>query len=69
MIYWNHRLFHVPFFYKNFHKLHHSYKAPTAFSVTAIHPVECAFFQTLYMLPMFTIPVHWGECTSAVEIL
>ncbi|CAG0921884.1 unnamed protein product [Notodromas monacha] len=63
-IYWNHRLFHVPFFYKNFHKLHHSYKVPTAYSVTAIHPVECVFFQTLYVLPVFTIPCHWAVyCT------
>ena len=25
---------------RHFHKLHHTYKQPTAFSVTAIHPVE-----------------------------
>ncbi|GBP79318.1 Delta(7)-sterol 5(6)-desaturase erg32 [Eumeta japonica] len=33
-----HRLYHTPWLYKNFHKLHHKYKQPTAFSVTAIHP-------------------------------
>ncbi|KAF4532383.1 hypothetical protein B566_EDAN004464 [Ephemera danica] len=40
LTYWFHRIYHTPFLYKNFHKLHHKYKQPTAFSVTAIHPIE-----------------------------
>jgi len=57
--YWNHRLFHTPWLYKNFHKLHHTYKQPTAFSVTAIHPVEFVYLQICLILPAFFIPVHW----------
>ncbi|KAJ9580292.1 hypothetical protein L9F63_004054 [Diploptera punctata] len=54
-----HRLYHTPFLYKNFHKLHHKYKQPTAFSVTAIHPVEIMHIQITLMLPIFVFPVHF----------
>jgi len=57
--YWGHRFFHWPFLYRNFHKLHHTYKQPTAFSVTAIHPVEFLVFQCVYISPMFIFTVHW----------
>ncbi|KAK9718005.1 Fatty acid hydroxylase [Popillia japonica] len=55
-----HRLYHVPFLYKHFHKMHHKYKQPTAFSVTAIHPVESIHIQLTLILPIFVIPLHWG---------
>ncbi|XP_023945202.2 lathosterol oxidase-like [Bicyclus anynana] len=54
-----HRLYHTPWLYKRFHKLHHKYKQPTAFSVTAIHPVEIMHVQLTMCLPLFTLPVHW----------
>ncbi|XP_044258866.1 delta(7)-sterol 5(6)-desaturase erg31-like isoform X2 [Tribolium madens] len=57
--YWMHRIYHTPFLYRNFHKLHHKYKQPTAFSVTAIHPVEALHIQLMYILPLFIIPTHW----------
>ncbi|KAK2719972.1 uncharacterized protein LOC136036473 [Artemia franciscana] len=57
--YWFHRTYHTPFLYKNFHKMHHYYKQPTAFSVTAIHPVEFVNMQFVQILPMYTMPVHW----------
>jgi lathosterol oxidase len=53
-------MFHWPFLYKNFHKLHHTYKQPTAFSVTAIHPIEFVMFQSIYISPMFLFKIHWG---------
>jgi len=56
--YWYHRVYHLPFLYKHFHKLHHTYKQPTAFSVTAIHPVEFLSIQMIYIMPMFVIPIH-----------
>ncbi|KAJ3666791.1 hypothetical protein Zmor_002222 [Zophobas morio] len=59
MTYWMHRIYHIPFLYRNFHKLHHKYKQPTAFSVTAIHPVEALHIQLMDTLPLFTIPTHW----------
>ncbi|KYB29129.1 putative C-5 sterol desaturase-like Protein [Tribolium castaneum] len=57
--YWMHRIYHTPFLYRNFHKLHHKYKQPTAFSVTAIHPVEALHIQLMDILPLFIIPTHW----------
>jgi len=64
LTYWSHRVFHLPFLYRNFHKLHHTYKQPTAFSVTAIHPAEFLFNQCIIISPMFLIPVHFSAyCT------
>jgi len=58
--YWLHRIYHMPFLYKHFHKLHHTYKQPTAFSVTAIHPVEFLNIQAVYIAPMFLMDIHAG---------
>lgn len=57
--YWMHRWFHMPYLYQRFHKRHHRYKQPTAFSVTAIHPVEITAMQLVLTVPLFTFPVHW----------
>lgn len=59
--YWTHRIYHTPFLYKHFHKIHHKYKQPTAFSVTAIHPVEIIHMQLVLFSPGFIFPVHWSE--------
>jgi len=60
LTYWAHRILHWPWMYKKFHKLHHTYKQPTAFSSTAIHPVEFMSIQTIYISPMFLFPVHFA---------
>uniref|UniRef100_A0A1B6DA27 Fatty acid hydroxylase domain-containing protein n=1 Tax=Clastoptera arizonana TaxID=38151 RepID=A0A1B6DA27_9HEMI len=58
--YWAHRMYHTPFLYKHFHKLHHRYKQPTAFSVTAIHPVEIVHIQIITQAPfIFLVPVNF----------
>ncbi|XP_018578004.1 lathosterol oxidase-like [Anoplophora glabripennis] len=57
--YWLHRTYHLPFLYKRFHKLHHKYKHPTAFSVTAIHPFESLHIQLTLTMPLFLVPLHW----------
>ncbi|XP_059617724.1 uncharacterized protein LOC132262467 [Phlebotomus argentipes] len=64
--YWLHRIYHFPFLYKRFHKLHHTYKQPTAFSVTAIHPVEIVHIQITLLLPIFLIPIHWAPFYGVV---
>lgn len=60
LTYWHHRLYHMPFLYKYFHKLHHTYKQPTAFSVTAIHPVEFLHIQAVLISPLFLWPTHFA---------
>ena len=51
---------------QHFHKLHHTYKQPTAFSVTAIHPVEFLNIQAVYISPMFTVPMYAREYTTKI---
>merc|ERR1711894_387144 len=36
----------------------HTYKQPTAFSVTAIHPVEFLNIQAIYIAPMFLMKIY-----------
>lgn len=59
LTYWAHRIFHMPYLYQRFHRTHHKYAQPTAFSVTAIHPVEISVMQLLLIVPLFTVPIHW----------
>jgi lathosterol oxidase len=56
--YYLHRLMHKPFLYKHLHKWHHYYTTPTAFSVSAFHPVEFWFFQLVHFLPVFVWPLQ-----------
>lgn len=69
LTYWHHRFYHLPFFYKNFHKLHHKYKQPTAFSVTAIHPFEFVHMQAVLVSPMVLFPVHWTVFVTILAYL
>ncbi|GAA6038280.1 hypothetical protein JCM8097_003919 [Rhodosporidiobolus ruineniae] len=38
--YWAHRLFHLPYFYKRIHKIHHTYSAPFGLAAEYAHPIE-----------------------------
>ena len=58
MAYYSHKLLHTPFFYKLIHKHHHRYHSPTPYSVLAMSPFELALYQSLFLIPLFTIPVH-----------
>ncbi|XP_035213324.1 putative methylsterol monooxygenase DDB_G0269788 [Stegodyphus dumicola] len=60
LFYYYHRMFHLPAVYKAYHKYHHRYKQPTAFSSTAMHPLEFVILQSAIFIPMFTIPVHYA---------
>ena len=56
--YYSHKLLHTPWFYKTFHKHHHRYHSPTAYSAIAMSPFEALFFQSLFVVPLFTAPIH-----------
>eukprot|EP00731_Ephydatia_muelleri_P028449 Em0020g93a len=54
MTYWIHRLFHTPFLYKHFHKVHHRYHHPTGLASYYFHPVDLAVGVSV---PLFTGPL------------
>ncbi|XP_035215092.1 methylsterol monooxygenase 1-like isoform X2 [Stegodyphus dumicola] len=66
LFYYYHRIFHWPAIYKTYHKVHHRYKQPTAFSATAMHPLEFFVLQTVTFIPMFTIPIHYAVFIGVV---
>lgn len=56
--YWTHRLLHLPWFYKRWHKVHHSAPNPSPWAAFCFHPIE-ALLESLYMpLIVFTVPSH-----------
>lgn len=56
--YWTHRLLHLPWFYKKWHKVHHSSPNPSPWAAFCFHPVE-AVIESLYMpIIAFTVPAH-----------
>jgi len=57
--YWWHRLMHLPWFYKTFHKLHHAYKSPEPFDDMYINPLEAVGYYIILYSPPFTIRMHW----------
>ena len=38
--YWVHRAFHFKFLFRRVHRVHHRFVAPSAYTATAMHPVE-----------------------------
>jgi lathosterol oxidase len=57
-LYAAHRLYHRPAAFRLIHRWHHRNTTPTAFTATAMHPVEFATYQTITMAPLFVLPVH-----------
>lgn len=43
VFYWLHRLFHLPFLYKRFHKFHHRYYQPVGLTAEYFHTFEYLF--------------------------
>ena len=56
--YW-HRILHFPFFYKNFHKMHHYYKSPKPFDDVMIHPMEATVYYYWSWGVISWIPMHY----------
>lgn len=55
--YW-HRMMHLPFFYKNFHKIHHYYKSPEPWDDMYIHPIEAFGYYCILYSPPFIFNTH-----------
>jgi lathosterol oxidase len=60
LLYWAHRILHVPFLFRHIHRYHHRYLAPDAYTAMAMHPLEFATYQTVMLLPLFVLPLHAG---------
>lgn len=56
--YWLHFTFHrVPMLYRNIHRVHHQFTAPSLLSGLAFHPIE-GFLFVSPLLGLFWFPVH-----------
>ena len=53
-----HRCLHHQWFYGHFHKVHHRYQPPTAFSAIAIHPLEFVAFVLGGQWVFWIVPIH-----------
>ena len=54
--YLTHRLFHLPFFYRHFHHIHHQTTNPTALTILRFHPIESASL-TIFYLAAMALPI------------
>jgi lathosterol oxidase len=60
-LYWMHRLMHRPLLFRVIHRWHHRTLSPTAFTASAMHPLEFAVYQAAAMTPLFVFPIPaWG---------
>jgi len=56
--YWTHRLMHHPRLFRWFHLVHHKSTNPSPWAAYAFHPLEAIVEAGIYIIIVFTIPVH-----------
>jgi Delta7-sterol 5-desaturase len=56
--YWTHRLMHHPAIFKLVHLIHHKSTNPSPFAAYAFHPLEAVIESGIFIIFVFTIPVH-----------
>lgn len=56
--YWTHRLMHHPKLYRWFHAVHHASTNPSPWAAYAFHPLEAVVEIGIFVVFLFTIPVH-----------
>ncbi|HLG38052.1 MAG TPA: sterol desaturase family protein [Chitinophagaceae bacterium] len=56
--YWMHRLMHHPKLFKLFHLVHHKSTNPSPWAAYAFHPLEAVAESLIFVIFLFTIPVH-----------
>lgn len=47
IFYWEHRILHTPWLYRNVHKVHHEHKITTSLATSYAHPIEYIFANLL----------------------
>eukprot|EP00928_Gymnodinium_smaydae_P073820 TRINITY_DN5694_c0_g2_i4.p1 TRINITY_DN5694_c0_g2~~TRINITY_DN5694_c0_g2_i4.p1 ORF type:complete len:258 (-),score=11.39 TRINITY_DN5694_c0_g2_i4:149-922(-) len=53
-----HRALHFPALYRTVHKVHHTFKQPTAFSALALHPFDMLLLQGGIYVGLYVMPLH-----------
>jgi sterol desaturase/sphingolipid hydroxylase (fatty acid hydroxylase superfamily) len=56
--YWVHRLMHYPKLFRLFHLVHHKSNNPSPWAAYAFHPLEAVLESLIFVVFLFTIPVH-----------
>jgi sterol desaturase/sphingolipid hydroxylase (fatty acid hydroxylase superfamily) len=56
--YWIHRLMHSPLLFKMFHLVHHKSTNPSPWAAYAFHPFEAILESLVFVIFLFTIPIH-----------
>jgi lathosterol oxidase len=56
--YWIHRLMHQPVLFKKVHLVHHKSTNPSPWAAYAFHPLEAVAESFIFVIFLFTIPVH-----------
>src|SRR6187401_2394905 len=56
--YWVHRIMHHPKLFKIFHLVHHKSHNPSPWAAYAFHPLEAFVEAFIFVIFLFTIPVH-----------
>lgn len=62
--YWTHRLMHHPLLFKTFHLVHHKSTNPSPWAAYAFHPLEAIIESLIFVVFLFTIPVHTIHLTA-----
>lgn len=57
--YWMHRLMHHPALFKLVHLIHHKSTNPSPFAAYAFHPLEAVIEAGIFIVLVFTMPVHF----------
>ena len=57
--YWMHRAIHHPRVFKLIHLVHHRSTNPSPFAAYAFHPLEAILEACIFLVFVFTIPVHF----------
>lgn len=56
--YWAHRFMHHPKLFKTIHLVHHKSNNPSPWAAYAFHPIEAVIESLIFVIFLFTIPVH-----------
>ncbi len=56
--YWIHRLMHLPKLFRMVHLVHHKSTNPSPWAAYAFHPLEAIVESLIFVIFLFTIPIH-----------